>query len=451
MSVYKTRRRIRGNNNSYHIVYEETSTDQVKHTDGTTAAGHIDSRVSSSSGAHGFRYNSEADALEVYNESTGQWVQAVSSVGGATVGNVSNISTLPGNGSVYVKWTDPEDGGDLTPATWGGTLLVRKTGSTPENRMDGTIVVDSKVRNAYAESYFCDTGLTNGTVYYYKFFPYTTSNAYTNSPENAFTATPAASALNDVPWPYIKTISDNGLGADFWDIGDIKTILIHGPVGSSSFTNLSVSAFILSFSHNTAKEGDNRIHFQIGKINGVSVGLCDGMYGEIVSNYSAFNMNMSDSNAGGWENSAMRKTLLGNSNTPSSPLAMSLMSALPSDLRGVMKAVTKYTDNTGGGADASSYVTSTVEYLSLPSEYEVYGLRYLANSAEQTMQEQYEYYKTGNSKIAYHHSETSRSVAQWLRSPTAQHDELFCSVYNDGRAMSDSASVSRAIRPIFYV
>lgn len=152
MSVYKTRRRIRGNNGSYHTVYEETSTDQVKHTDGTTAAGHIDSRVSSSSGAHGFRYNSETDALEVYNESTGQWVQAVSSVGGATVGNVSNISTLPGNGSVYVKWTDPEDGGGQISATWGGTLLVRKTGSTPENRMDGTIVVDSKVRNAYAEA-----------------------------------------------------------------------------------------------------------------------------------------------------------------------------------------------------------------------------------------------------------------------------------------------------------
>ena len=53
----------------------------------------------------------------------------------------------------------------------------------------------------------------------------------------------------------------------------------------------------------------------------------------------------------GWNGSYMRKTLLGNSGTPSSPPANSMLAALPSDLRAVMKSVTKYSDNTG--ADGS--------------------------------------------------------------------------------------------------
>lgn len=145
----------------------------------------------------------------------------------------------------------------------------------------------------------------------------------------------------------------------------------------------------------------------------------------------------------------MRKTLLGNTGTPASPPADSLLAALPADLRSVMKPVTKYTDNTGGGNNTASYVTATTDYLFLLSEYEVQGTRTYANSAEQTYQSQYDYYKAGNSKVHYKHTATSSAVWAWLRSPYYNNNNNFCNVNTDGTANNNNASWSAALAPGF--
>lgn len=122
--------------------------------------------------------------------------------GGLALGAVSDITTQVASGKVYVKWTDPSDliVADSTLAAWSGTLLVRKAGSAPTSRRDGTVVLDSKTRDAYKTSYFCDSGLTDGTTYYYKFFPYTTQNAYTDDDACAFSATPTAQVSGIDNW-----------------------------------------------------------------------------------------------------------------------------------------------------------------------------------------------------------------------------------------------------------
>lgn len=120
--------------------------------------------------------------------------------GGLALAAVSNIDTLVSSGKVYVKWTDPDDmevSGSVL-AAWAGTLLVRKAGAAPTSRRDGTVVLDSKTKNAYSATYFCDSGLTNGTKYYYKFFPYTTQNVYTDSVDDEFNETPIAYTIGDV-------------------------------------------------------------------------------------------------------------------------------------------------------------------------------------------------------------------------------------------------------------
>lgn len=119
--------------------------------------------------------------------------------GGLALAGVSDIATLTAHEKVYIQWTDPEDlvVAGSTLASWGGTLLVRKAGSMPTSRRDGVIVLDSKTRDAYKTTYFCDSGLTDGTTYYYKLFPYTTANAYTDV-EDGFSATPNAVALGNV-------------------------------------------------------------------------------------------------------------------------------------------------------------------------------------------------------------------------------------------------------------
>lgn len=131
--------------------------------------------------------------------------------GGLALAGVTNIKTLTAHEKVYIQWTDPEDlvVAGSTLAAWGGTLLVRKAGSMPTSRRDGVIVLDSKTRDAYKTTYFCDSGLTDGTTYYYKLFPYTTANSYTDAEDDGFSATPQAVAPGNVSG---KSAAANGNG-----------------------------------------------------------------------------------------------------------------------------------------------------------------------------------------------------------------------------------------------
>ena len=116
-----------------------------------------------------------------------------------------------------------------------------------------------------------------------------------------------------------------------------------------------------------------------------------------------------------------------------------------------MKPVTKYTDNTAGGANTASYVTATADYLFLLAEFEVFGTRSYANSAEQNYQLQYDYYKAGNSKVAYNHSANSTAVWWWLRSPYYNGTTIFCYVCNNGYSSNHYARYSGGLRPGFSV
>ena len=249
-------------------------------------------------------------------------------------------------------------------------------------------------------------------------------------------------------WDNIKTISEAGNAASYFAVGDVKSIRLNGTVQGFTFSNLAIDAFILGFNHNSGREGNNRIHWLIGKIGGKDVALCDSQYNSSGSS-AGFRMNQSNTNSGGWNGSYMRKTVLGNSGTPSSPPANSLLAALPSDLRAVMKGTTKYTDNTGGGSDTASYVTSTTDYLFLLAEFEVWGTRYGANSAEQNYQKQYDYFKAGNSRVAYDHRNTGSAVWWWLRSPDYNYSTSFRVVTTDGGDVNNIAYYSAGVRAGF--
>lgn len=127
------------------------------------------------------------------------------------------------------------------------------------------------------------------------------------------------------------------------------------------------------------------------------------------------------------------------------------MAALPSDLLAVMKTVTKYTDNTGGGSNSSGNVTATADYLFLLAEFEVFGTRYWANQYEQNSQKQYDYYKAGNSRVAYNHSAVSTAVWWWLRSAYYTNSGSFCDVSPGGSYTTTTAPSSAGLRPGFAV
>ena len=271
----------------------------------------------------------------------------------------------------------------------------------------------------------------------------------TKTDTQAITVTTISNTLNSNSWATIKAVSDAGQGDNYWDVGDTKAITINGNVGNTNFSNLSINVYIIGLNHNSAREGNNRIHFKIGKIGGTQVALVDSQYGSGVSSSGYFSMNTSNTNTGGWANSYHRRTLLGNTGTPTSPPSNSLLAAMPADLRAVMKAVTKYSDNTGGGSNTASYVTSTTDYLFELAEFEYHGARTYANSAEQNYQQQYAYYQAGNSKVHYKRNATGTAAYVWCRSVNAGDTGSFCRVYTDGSAGSSGASLSWGVAPGF--
>ena len=212
--------------------------------------------------------------------------------------------------------------------------------------------------------------------------------------------------LNSMAWEEVRAISDAGLAANYFSVGDTKSIVINGKVGATTFSNLSIDAFILGIDHNASIEGTNKIHFGLGKISGVDVALKG----------SGFIMKPTGTSYAGWASCNMRKTVLGSDSTPTSPTANTLLAALPADLRAVMKGITKYTENQGGTSSSAGYVTATTEYLPLLAEFEVFGTCTYANTYEQYNQAQYDYFKAGNSTKKYAHDDTTTGVFWWLRS-----------------------------------
>ena len=143
---------------------------------------HTDALVMSEEGVHGLRYYDEK--LEA-KDSKGTWheIETGGGGGGIPLAEPTNISLENADESAIIKWTDPDDivVSGSTIAKWDGTLIVRKVGSAPTSKTDGVLIVDSKMKNQYATNGYIDNGLTNGTEYFYGFFPYTDKNVYTNT------------------------------------------------------------------------------------------------------------------------------------------------------------------------------------------------------------------------------------------------------------------------------
>lgn len=249
-------------------------------------------------------------------------------------------------------------------------------------------------------------------------------------------------ALNDMSWADIRRISDAGLASSYFNVGDRKAVTLNGTAGSLSL-NDTYYCYIIGIDHNSEIEGANRIHFQFGfnaASRGKHIAFVDDAYSISLTSGSYFNMNNEKSNSGGWANSRMRNTII-----------PTFKACLPSDLQAVLKTVTKYSDNTGGGSDTASYVTATTDDIFLLSEWEVFGKRSYANSAEQNYQAKYAYYSAGNAKKRYRHSSTGKTADWWLRSVDVGSSDYFCLVNRSGGSISGTAYTSRGFAPAFCV
>lgn len=296
------------------------------------------------------------------------------------------------------------------------------------------------------------------------------------------TVTFVSKTLNDNTWAVISSVSADSTGASYWAVGDCKSVLVKGTVGTLS-VNATYWVYILGFNHNSTYEG-NGIQFgtfKTAQTNGTDVCLVDSYYNSYQSydGTKYFQMNHWGSssnyntNYGGWKGCDARYDILGSTatapsgygstpttsrvgydagtTTATSPVSNTLMAVLPSDLRAVMKPITKYTDNKGNSSNTQSNVTSSVDYLPLLAEFEIFGSRSCANTYEQNYQKQYQYFINGNSKVKYRHSSTTSAALWWERSPYYDGATGFCRVGTYGDANGAVASLSRGLAPAFMV
>lgn len=325
------------------------------------------------------------------------------------------------------------DSGASVTLKKGGTTIATKTSN-------GTAVFTVTETGAYTVTATKNGQTTSGSV-----------NVVSGTTSYSLTLSFVSSTLNNNEWSVIKSVSDAGQGANYWSIGDRKAVTLNGTVGKLSLSNVTTYAFIIGFNHNASVEGTKRIHFQLAKTaltGGTDVCLCDSSYNSNVSTTGYFSMNSSRTNSGGWASSQMRTNICG---TSLSSYSGTIIAVIPAALRAVLKSVTKYTDNTGGGSTAASAVTATTDYFFLLSEYEVFGSISYANSNESSKQAQYAYYSAGNSKIKYKHDGTSTAAFWWLRSPLASNSIGFVFVYAGGTVNYNSANFSLGFAPGFCV
>ena len=244
--------------------------------------------------------------------------------------------------------------------------------------------------------------------------------------------------LNENSWKAIKWASKNNVGANFWAVGDCKQITMNGKVSDGlTLTNYTAWVFIIGFNHNAEREG-NGIAFQGFKAtkNGTPVCLVDSGYSKNKTSGTWFNMNNTQTSAGGWEACLMRKNVM--------PL---IKAAFPADLQAVIKSSTIFTAPDTGDVE----LTSTEDEIFLLAEYEVFGSRTYASTQEPNYLKQYAYYSAGNSKRMYKHNATATAANWWERSPNSGSSDGFCIVNIYGSASVFSAGHSNGVSPAFKV
>lgn len=249
------------------------------------------------------------------------------------------------------------------------------------------------------------------------------------------------SILNNNTPEVIQKVTRAGLAPSYWNVGDAVVISLNGAIGNLTL-NGYYWIYILGFNHNSKIEGNNSIHFRFGKSgfpNGADIAFSDSKY-STTGDDTAFRMNLTNTNTGGWKDSYMRKTI-----------CSAFKATFNSNWRSVISLCTKYTDNVGNNINLANNITATIDDIFLLSEFETFGNRYSANSAEQNYQQQYDYYKNGNSQANRKHDNTASECAWWLRSLRISTTTHFCSVHTSGSYNSHYANYSFGFAPAFVV
>lgn len=203
----------------------------------------------------------------------------------------------------------------------------------------------------------------------------------------------------DNEWAEIIAACQSGNVPDSWVVGNYKNMTINGK---------AYRIDIIGKNHDTyAAGGTAPLTFQM-----------HDCYTETKQ------MNSSNTNSGGWQNSAMRTTHL--------PAILNMM---PAEVKAAIRDVQKKSS----AGNQSSSIQTTNDKLFLLSEIEIFGSTTYSFAGEG---KQYAYYQAGNSKVK---NLSGSADGWWERSPYSSNSTTFCFVSSDGNAGASIASTSRGV------
>ena len=235
-------------------------------------------------------------------------------------------------------------------------------------------------------------------------------------------------------WADIAAISEAGMAAEIFSVGDEKTI--------SLSTGEQITLVILGFDHDDLSDGSGKA--------GMTIGMKDCLETE-------YKMNDTTANAGGWDESGMRTSTMA-----------TLFTQLPSDLQAVIKQVNK--KSTAG--NQSEIITTSVDKLWLLAMSEIFSATSIANSATSSIKNhadtynaegtQYKYYEnligdnnggtaTNSLLIKKRSNGSGYATAWWLRSPNVGFSTSFYCIVSKGTASDQTSSIRNGVSFAFCI
>lgn len=228
--------------------------------------------------------------------------------------------------------------------------------------------------------------------------------------------------LEETSWEKIREIILSGNAADYWSVGDTKTVKIGG----------------LSYTARLADLQDGRYEYSDGSGSSKAVFELLELYNN--QTLSDFNIKTGSTNNGGWATSFLKKTVLDTW----------AWNNLPDDLKNVISKV-KVLSSVGG--TNSNETSSSDNRLFIPAVIELFDSPNGSLGLQESPLGQFDYYKTNNTNEARKKApnNTTGTTQYWTRSPFTLGTDSFCNVQGDGSVTARSVSYTLGAAIIFAI
>ena len=310
-------------------------------------------------------------------------------------GEVTNIKASQNASSIILSWANPSnvviDG--TTLSIFDHVIIVRNESRYPTSIKDGNTIYSGNGTTC------SDSDVIKNKKYYYRFFVYDTNKLCNNNMsmiiENTFYGIDPI--LKNNTWEQINAASEAGIASSLWKVGDEIDITLSGTF------NETVTLQIWDFKHFDKSDGSGKA----GIVFGMKNLMKDVQY-----------MNSSHTNSGGWNNTAMKKTVMAN-----------IYNSMPTDLQSYIKEVNTYA-NQGLGSSSSSTGLLSKDKVFLPGMTEMFGKNYKPDQSEtEKNQKKFPIFTNDNSRIKKLSNGSGDAYQWWLRSAIyGNNSDCFCDV-----------------------